>query len=74
MPLWVKITSENSRWNWKDTMENVKVTLPAPLAEKKAYIKPDIIHEAVLETKAGSPIPPGFSGPPVPGFSGDYLP
>lgn len=27
--------------------------------EKKPYSKPEIIHEADLETRAGTPIPPG---------------
>lgn len=32
--------------------------------EKKVYIRPEIIRELELETRAGSPIPPGMPGGP----------
>ncbi len=37
--------------------------------QKKVYIKPEIIHELELETRAGSPIIPG-SGPSIPEILG----
>jgi hypothetical protein len=55
-------------------MMNAKPILDIPAVKKKEYIKPDITHETLLETKAGTPIPPNPGLPPVPGFSGDYQP
>jgi hypothetical protein len=36
--------------------------------QRKPYQKPQIIHEFVLETRAGSPIPPTFNPISGPGF------
>jgi hypothetical protein len=41
------------------------------IIEKKLYIKPEIIHEVELETKAGTPISPTGL---YPGFPSDYQP
>jgi hypothetical protein len=35
--------------------------------EKKVYVKPEIIHELLLETRAGSEIPPLFTPPWISG-------
>ena len=39
------------------------INKPKDLETKKVYIKPEIIHEMLLETRAGSTIPPVWSPP-----------
>jgi hypothetical protein len=52
----------------KDFSSENKIDKPSQL--KRIYIKPEIIHEMVLETRAGTVIipvvPPGVFGPPAP--------
>lgn len=44
-------------------MTNFEDASPAPTAEENLYVKPAIIHELKLETRAGSTVPPGIIDP-----------
>ena len=45
-----------------------KNSLSINWSEKKPYTKPEIIHEAELETHAGTPIPPAGLPPGIDGL------
>ena len=46
------------------TSKNEAVKNVRPVIAKKVYQAPQIVHETVLETRAGSPIPPVFMDDP----------